>query len=213
MEKDGSQWSGGSAIAAVVSSNAKNATPLACVNYTDVATNAPTVRLLSQSRLKRSIDIPIQAHLFYVDPTNVLQEVISTDNYETWEFGTIDNSAVKISPSAFALTAFYTQQSGLRLYYGGVDGLVHEIIYISGDGVWSEQFQFQDSNGNGGISHNLCNENPGIAQLYVLDTHNDIRLWNLTITPTEISNWTLGNYLQPSSMRYFLTRCHRSLAR
>ena len=58
IEKDGSQWSGGPAIAAVVSSNAKNATPLGCANYTDAATNAQKVRLSALSRLQVSIDIP-----------------------------------------------------------------------------------------------------------------------------------------------------------
>lgn len=213
IEKDGSQWSGGPAIPAVVSSNAKNATPLACANYTDTATNAQKVRLSALPRLSRSTDVPIQANLFYVDPTNVLQEVISTDNFQTWKAGTLGNSAVKISPSAFALTTIYFPESGLGLYYGGVDGLVHEIIYTSGDGIWSGQFRFQSSNGNGGICHSTFNDPPGLAQLYMLDTQNNIRLWNLTTTPTAISNWTLGNYLQPPSMIYSLTRCYRSVAR
>ncbi len=167
------------------------------------------MRLSALSRLSQSTDVPIQANLFYVNQTNVLQEVISTDNFQTWKTG---NSAVKISPSAFALTTFYLPDSGLRLYYGGVDGLVHEIIYISGDGIWSAQFRFQSSNGNGGICHSLFNDNPGLAQLYMLDTQNNIRLWNLTITPTAISNWTLSNYLQPPSMIYSLTRSYRSVA-
>ena len=213
IEKDGSQWSGGPAIAAVVSSNAKNATPLAFTNYTDAATNAQKVRLSALSRLDRSTDVPIQANLFYVDPTNVLQEVISTDNFQTWQSGTLGNSAVEISPSAFAMTTFYLPESGLRLYYGGVDGLVHELIYISGDGIWSGQFRFQSSNGNGGLCNSIYNENPGLAQLYMLDAQNNIRLWNLTVTPTIISNWTLGNYLQPPLMIYSLTRCYRSVAR
>ena len=89
VEKDGSQWSGGPAIAAVVSSNAKNATPIACANYTDTTTNAPKVRLPALLRLDRSTDVPIQANLFYVDPTNVLQEVISTDNFQTWQTGNL----------------------------------------------------------------------------------------------------------------------------
>ncbi len=139
--------------------------------------------------------------------------MISTDNFQTWKTGTLGISAVEISPSAFALTTFSTQESGLRLYYGGVDGLVYEIIYISGDGVWSEQFRFQGSNGNGGICHSLYNENPGIAQLCLLDTQNDIRSWNLTITPTAISIWALGNYLRPLSMIHLLIRCYRSPAR
>ncbi|KAK0513493.1 hypothetical protein JMJ35_004479 [Cladonia borealis] len=173
VEKDGSQWSGGPAIAPVVSSSAKNATPIACANYTDTTTNAQ------------------KANLFYVDPTNMLQEVISTDNFQTWQTGTLGNSALQISPSAFAMNSFYLPESGLRLYYGGVDGLVHEIVYISGDGIWSEQFRFESSNGNGGICHSIYDENPGLAQLYMLDTQNNFRVWNLSITPTVISNWTL----------------------
>ena len=50
-------------------------------------------------RLDRSTDVPIQANLFYVDPTNVLQEVISTDNFQTWQTGTLglvySNSIIK----------------------------------------------------------------------------------------------------------------------
>ena len=188
---------------------------LACANYTDTTTNAPKVRLPALLRLDRSTDVPIQANLFYVDPTNVLQEVISTDNFQTWQTGTLGNSAVRISPSAFAMSSFYLPESGLRLYYGGVDGLVHELVYISGDGIWSEQFRFESSNGNGGICHSVYeyDGNPGLAQLYMLDSQNNIRVWNLTITPTVISNWTLGNYLQPPSMIYSLTRCYRSVAR
>ena len=206
IEKDGSQWSGGPTIAAVVSSNAKNGTPLACANYTDAATNAQKVSLSALSRMKLSIDMPVQANLFYVDPTNVLQEVISTDNFQTWENGTLGNSAVKISASAFALTSWYLAEYGLRLYYGGVDGIVHEIVYLSGEGVWSEQFQFQGSNGNGGIAHSIYNDSPGIAQLYTLDTQNAIRLWNFNFTQTATSYWALGSYLQSLSVIFLLTR-------
>ena len=161
--------------------------------------------------MKLSIDMPVQANLFYVDPTNVLQELISTDHFQTWETGTLGNSAVKVSASAFALTSW--AEYGLRLYYGGVDGLVHEIVYNSSEGVWSMQFQFQGSNGNGGIAHYIYNDNPGIAQLYMLDTRNAIRLWNFNFTRTATSYWALGNYLQSLPVICLLTRVSRSLAR
>ena len=145
----------------------------------------------------------------------MLQEVISTDNFQTWQTGTLGNSAVQTSPSAFAMSSFYLPELGLRLYYGGVDGLVHELVYMSGDGIWSEQFRFESSNGDGGICHSVDEyaETPGLAQLSMLDTQNNIRLWNLTTTPAVTSNWTLGNYLQPQSMIYSLTKCYRSVAR
>lgn len=212
MEKEGPQWSGGSAIAAVASSNAKNGTPLACSNYTDAATNAQKVSLSALSRMSLNIDMLVQANLFYVDPANVLQEVISTDNFQTWETGTLGKSAVQISASAFALTSWYVPEHGLRLYYGGADGLVHELVYDSGEGVWSKQFQFQGSNGNGGIAHSVYNHSPGIAQLYMLDTQNAIRLWNFNFTGTATSYWALGNYLQSLSLICPLTGFYRSLA-
>lgn len=135
----------------------------------------------------------VQASLFYVDPANVLQEVISIDNFQTWETGTLGNSAVQISESAFALTTWYMAEYGLGLYYGGVDGLVHELVYDSVEGVWSKQFQFQDSNGNGGIAHSVYNDSPEFAQLYMLDTQNAIRLWNSNFTRTATRYWALGN--------------------
>ena len=82
---------------------------------------------------------------------------------------------------------------GLRLYYGGVDGFVHELVYDSGEGVWSKQFKFLDSNGNGGIAHSVYHNSPGIAQLYMLDTQNAIRLWNTNFTGTATNYWALGN--------------------
>ena len=143
--------------------------------------------------MRLSINMLVQANLFYVDPANVLQEVISIDNFQTWETGTLGNSAVQISASAFALTSWYMAEYGLRLYYGGVDGLVHELVYDSGEGVWSKQFQFQDSNGNGGIAHSIYKDSPGIAQIYMLDTQNAIRLWNFNFTKTATNYWALGN--------------------
>ena len=45
LQKIDSTWSGGPNLPAVVDSNAKPGTPLACVNYTDPGTNIQTVRM------------------------------------------------------------------------------------------------------------------------------------------------------------------------
>ena len=94
----------------------------------------------------------VQVNLFYVDRATVLQELSSIDNFQTWKPGTLGNSTVQTSTSAFALTSWYMREYGLRLYYRGVDGIVHELVYDFGEGVWSEQFTFQNSDGNGGIA-------------------------------------------------------------
>lgn len=58
-------------------------------------------------------------------------------------------------------------------------------------------------------SATLFNDNPGgLAQIYMLDAQNNIRLWNLTITPTAISNWTLD----PSPANVTLAAVNSTLA-
>ena len=203
IEKDGSQWSGGPSIAAVVSSNAKNGTPLGCANYTDVATNAQKVRLSALSRLRVSNDNPVQANLFYVDPNNMLQEVISTDNFRTWETGTLGDSAVKVSEPAFALTAWYMAEYGLRLYYGGADGLVHEMVYISDEGSGLSSFNFK--------TPMAMVESLTLYMMTSLESHNStcsihrmVSGFGTSISPLrQAVTWALGSYLQSLSVYFF----------
>lgn len=124
--------------------------------------------------------------MFYVDPSDILQEVISTDNLSTWLPGPLQTSAIKVSPSAKALAATYSEfwfgarrgnSYGLRLYYGDPDNQVHELAFALGDtSPWSSQSVFNGTNGNAGISGTTVDEDNGYARLYVLDGANDIRV-------------------------------------
>jgi len=103
--------------------------------------------------------------LFYVDPSDILREVISTDNLSTWL------PPSKSSPSAKALTATHSESwfgarransSGLRLYYGAPDNQIHELASALGDtSPWSPQFFFNGTNGNAGISGTTIDEDTG----------------------------------------------------
>ena len=65
VQKVGRQWSGGPNLPIVIASqDARNATPLACVNYTDPATNISTVRdpQMSESRDSTLIHADIVRH-------------------------------------------------------------------------------------------------------------------------------------------------------
>ncbi|KAL9126190.1 MAG: hypothetical protein Q9217_004719 [Psora testacea] len=188
-QKVGQLWSGGPDFPAIMATDAKNATPLACVNYTNPDSKVDT------------------AHLFYVDPSNTLQEVISTDNLSTWQTGPLGDSAIKTSSSSIALAAIYSERwfgtangssPGLRLYYGATDDQVHELAFVLGDTSWSSQFQFDNSNGNAGISVSSVDKATGSAGLFAFDMAGELRAWNLNATikangsSAVYGNWSEG---------------------
>ena len=186
LQKIGSLWSGGPAFPAVVTSNVKNATPLACANYTDPKTNANVVSLSVLPLTNTVLPKASQAHVFYVDSSSVLQEVISKDNLSTWQNGPLGSSSIKTSSSSTALAAMYSQRwfgatngssPGLRLYYGSTDNQVHELAFALSDTSWSTQFQFNGSNGNAGTSVSSVDNTTGVARLYMLDMSNNIMSW------------------------------------
>ena len=133
----------------------------------------------------------LQAHLFYIDPSDTLQEFISTDNLPTWQTGPLGNSAIKTSSSSIELAALYSERRfgtakgakpGLRLNYGATDNQVHELAFALGNTSWSPQFQFNNSNGNAGISVSSVDNATGSAGLFSFDMKGQLRAWNLNAT-------------------------------
>ena len=148
-----------------------------------------------------------QAHLFYVNSNNILQEVISTNNLTTWTNGPLGSLAIKVSASAAALAATYSDtwfgttmgsSAGMRLYYGATDNQVHEFAFALSNQLWSPQSVLNGTNGNAGITASTVDEESGTAQIYTLDTANRITAWNLNATAkpdsaaTTYGNWTKG---------------------
>lgn len=228
LQKERDNWSGGPELPAVVTSGAKNATPLACVNYTEPGTNIRTVsaeNVVIVVVIMTDLAQILQAHLFYVNPSDHLQEVISTDDMATWHPGPLGRSNFQSSPRAIAMVALYSEtwfgnsmghSAGLRLYYGGPDDKVQEIAFPLGASSWSPQSVFNDTNGNAGISAGHLNERTGGANLYVWDTQEQVRVWNLNSTVKTNSavqtygDWTEGMGCRCSSFRTRLGHwiCH-----
>ena len=99
----------------------------------------------------------------------------------------------------------------MRLYYGSKDDdQVHEVICPVGSMNWSVGFTFPNSNGNAGMASSSIDAQ-GNASLYLLDEHNQIRLWshlfnttvssgnngNVTTTFAPVGSWYQGMFSHP----------------
>ena len=147
--------------------------------------------------------------------------MVSNDNGSTWNSGSLDGFGFEASSSAVGLTALYVgdlsdsdtpdTNSAMRLYYGSEDDdQVHEVICPVGSMNWSVGFTFPNSNGNAGMASSSIDAQ-GNASLYLLDEHNQIKLWshlfnttvssgnngNVTTTFAPVGSWYQGMFSHP----------------
>lgn len=190
----------------ILASGARNGTPLAAQYTFDTLNTILTVREPCRSDYgkDRADEVAVykQAHLFYINSLDVLAEMVSNDNGSTWNAGSLDDFGFEASSSAVGLTALYVgdlsgsdtsvTNSAIRLYYGSKDDdQVHEVICSVGSENWSVGFTFPSSNGNAGMASSPMDAQ-GNASLYLLDEHNQIRLWSHLLS-TIVSSGDNGN--------------------
>ena len=149
--------------------------------------------------------------MFYVDKQNTLQELISIDNFTTSEKGTLGSLAKEVVPTAKSLAALYNDgmfyvhnesRAGIRLFYGDVDGQVHEVDYLTSSEKWSPgNFSFEVTNGNGGMALDFIDRGgPGVVHLFVLNDANELRLWyNIFSNTTSTTANPDGRLCPPSA--------------
>ena len=144
--------------------------------------------------------------MFYINSTNILKEKISTDNMTTWTDGPLGDSKVEASDASIAMTAFYSgswlgktagKSAGIRLYYGAPDNCIHELSFsIGSSSSWNASSTFDsNTNGNAGMTSDWLESN-ATAQLWTLDTNNELKLWYY------IYNTTNENESTPSNIAY-----------
>ncbi|CAF9903017.1 MAG: hypothetical protein ALECFALPRED_000102 [Alectoria fallacina] len=176
----GGSWSGGDIN---ITTNARGGTPLAAVNYTSNGN--------------------LTTHMFYIDSTNLLQEKISTDNMTTWTEGPLGDSKFEASDESTAMTAFYSgswlgaiasKSAGIRLYYGAPDNCIHELSFSPGSSSsWNASSTFDNNtNGNAGMTSDWLESN-ATAQLWTLDTNNELKLWYYIYNTTNENDQTPAN--------------------
>lgn len=150
----------------------------------------------------------------------MLQEKISTDNMTTWTNGSLGDSKFEASDASTAMTAFYSgswlgatagKSAGIRLYYGAPDNCIHELsLSLGSSSSWNASSTFDnDTNGNAGMTSDWLESN-ATAQLWTLDTSNELKLWyyiyNITSDPTSdqtptnvgYGQWFEGSHPLPS---------------
>jgi len=120
----------------------------------------------------------------------MLQDVISEDKLTTWSPGRLGPSNITTPASTIAMSAIYSDGVGLRLYYGGNDNTINELTFGLGGRFWESQFEFNNTNGNAGISAATASEQPGTARLYSLDVENNLQMWFLNASV--VANTTSG---------------------
>ena len=141
--------------------------------------------------------------MFYIDSTNLLQEKISTDNMTTWTDGPLGSSMFEASDASTAMTAFYSgswlgetagKSAGIRLYYGAPDNCIHELSFNLGrSSSWNASSTFDsEANGNAGMTSDWLESN-ATAQLWTLDTNNELQLWYHIYNTTNADSQTPAN--------------------
>lgn len=144
--------------------------------------------------------------MFYINSTNILKEKISTDNMTTWTDGPLSDSKFEASDASIAMTAFYSgswlgktagESAGIRLYYGAPDNCIHELSFsIGSSSSWNASSTFDsNTNGNAGMTLDWLESN-ATAQLWTLDTNNELKLWYY------IYNTTNENESTPPNIAY-----------
>lgn len=144
--------------------------------------------------------------MFYINSTNILKEKISTDNMTTWTDGPLSDSKFEASDASIAMTAFYSgswlgktagESAGIRLYYGAPDNCIHELSFsIGSSSSWNASSTFDSNiNGNAGMTLDWLESN-ATAQLWTLDTNNELKLWYY------IYNTTNENESTPPNIAY-----------
>lgn len=132
-----------------------------------------------------------QWHVFYIDSSNVLQEMINSNTSQGWTKGPLGKAGIRaVDAPSVGLGVDYTTANplsnvsevgvvdnsvGLRLYYGASGSVIQELSWTLEDDVWSMISRFEDNvNGYGGIS--ATGAGTGWAYVYMLTSDNRLQL-------------------------------------
>lgn len=99
-----------------------------------------------------------------------------------------------------------------ELYYGGSDGLIHELMYHFNNQSWNSRDTFADTNGNGGIACSFSNTS--FSYMFSSSKDNKLQLWWKDYNDTAANRaantdthplgvWTQGKAFR---IRFFIAR-------
>ncbi|KAI9810614.1 MAG: hypothetical protein M1827_006176 [Pycnora praestabilis] len=183
-------WAGGDDSNIIVASNVLNGTPIATISY---AYNGSEIY-----------------HVFYLDTSYNLQDVINSNNSNTWTPGLLGDSKFRANKDSTVGLAVCENDDlygdngsggGMRLYYGSTDTTIQELSWGFGDTEWTKSTELTGVNGNGGIECRGVAQDP--SYLFVENTDNKLELWYKSFKANANGNWTRGadssEQLRPNS--------------
>ncbi|KAK2805873.1 hypothetical protein FQN51_008647 [Onygenales sp. PD_10] len=144
--------------------------------------------------------------LFYVDKSNIIQNIFSRSNPTEWKKGNVGNKHYAVpAQSSIAFTTargirYDTKKpglgGGLSLFASGTDGHMHEYLYNEDEESWTDGSTFASTNGYGGAS--VWSQN-NYAYLFTLGNTQLIDLWWRDYNDTQSKNNGDAWHLGPSS--------------
>ncbi|MCJ1267004.1 hypothetical protein MMC22_006889 [Lobaria immixta] len=175
---DRTSWTGGSNSDAIVGANARNGTPLAAMGSTR--------------------DKVHWYHLFYIDTSNLLQDLVHSNESGEWQKGSLGELRLATSESlAVGLNAALRTNVDMTLYFRTKDNLVQEFTYHILSKTWQSGFSFAMSNGNSGIL--LLHHEP-IGYLVCLNSAYQLQVWwkdfnesSIACPRHPVGKWTRGS--------------------
>ena len=147
----------------------------------------------------------LQYVAFYVDDTSIIQNVFKDNLTNVWSTGSVGQSnfrAPKTSGIALAVcwsSDWYGRRpglsEGLRLFAGGLDGLVHEYTWTLTENKWQAGFTFPNTNGFAGAA---CWPGGGLTNLYLQNSKSHLEVWwkDFDIAQSNTSSHPVGIWNQ-----------------
>lgn len=124
--------------------------------------------------------------MFYIDASGVLQETINANGKSSWSRGSLGNLNVKPSESlSVGLNACSNERFNganvsindrtFEVYYGGKDGLVHELIYNFGNESWTSLGSFPNTVASAGLA---CSTSlSSFSYVFLSNTDHQLEIW------------------------------------
>jgi hypothetical protein len=169
----------------------------------------------------------LQTHLFYVDKTNILRELIeySSNNWTVGPLGDLNLLAPSEHPGLAVCSNSRWFKSnnvgGLRLFYGAAKttsiGYVQEVGWGWGDSKWQTQYAFPNSKASGGLVCTISDSPAGSANSTLnvwLQNAADgvLQQWWVNFNKSETSTKAAPVLTWMPALKYTATRLSSALA-
>lgn len=134
---------------------------------------------------------------------NNLRDILRPGTGAVWGPGLLSKANLRVSNAtstglAASSSKWYSDQQGqddgLVVFYGGTDGLVHEVTWHEGNSSWTEGFTFPRTNGNAGLDTQVFGSTLSVILVNAVGC---LEIWwrDFNTKDYSIYAWTKGKYV------------------